>query len=295
MARPLRIEFPGAVYHVTSRGDRREAIFDDDEDAQGFLAVLGLGLERFGAQVLAYCLMTNHYHLVLVTPAGGLSQLMRHVNGVYTQDFNRRHGLVGHLFQGRFKAILVDTDAYLAAVCRYVELNPVRAGIVAAASDWAWSSYSAHVGAATAPAWLDVARLHEFVMAGALTTAADHAAAAAAYAELVAAAQVGSLWDKALQQQIFLGDDAFIARMQALAAAPLLGSQQIPLPQRSMPVTLAEWLERCETREEALMMAHRKSGLSMSAMATEIGLSATRVGQLIRRAEAAKRSRILVF
>ena len=289
MARPLRIEFPGAVYHVTSRGDRREAIFDDDEDAQGFLAVLGLGLERFGAQVLAYCLMTNHYHLVLVTPAGGLSQLMRHVNGVYTQDFNRRHGLVGHLFQGRFKAILVDTDAYLAAVCRYVELNPVRAGMVAAASDWAWSSYSAHVGAATAPAWLDVARLHEFVMAGALTTAADHAAAAAAYAELVAAAPVGSLWDKALQQQIFLGDDAFIARMQALAAAPLLGSQQIPLPQRSMPVTLSEWLERCETREEALMMAHRKSGLSMSAMATEIGLSATRVGQLIRRAEAAQR------
>ena len=91
-----------------------------------------------------------------------------------------------------------------------------------------------------------------------MTTAADHAAAAAAYAELVAAAPVGSLWDKALQQQIFLGDDAFIARMQALAAAPLLGSQQIPLPQRSMPVTLSEWLERCETREEALMMAHRK-------------------------------------
>ena len=120
-------------------------------------------------------------------------------------------------------------------------------------------------------------------------------AAAAAYAELVAAAPVGSLWDKALQQQIFLGDDAFIARMQALAAAPLLGSPQIPLPQRSMPLTLAEWLERCETREEALMMAHRKSGLSMSAMATEIGLSATRVGQLIRRAEAAKRSRSIVF
>ena len=213
-----------------------------------------------------------------------------------TGSLTSRHGsdgtlleATGSLFSGVVQSILVDTDAYLAAVCRYVELNPVRAGMVAAASDWAWSSYSAHVGAATAPAWLDVARLHEFVMAGALTTAADHAAAAAAYAELVAAAPVGSLWDKALQQQIFLGDDAFIARMQALAAAPLLGSQQIPLAQRSMPVTLAEWLERCETREEALMMAHRKSGLSMSAMATEIGLSATRVGQLIRRAEAAKR------
>ena len=91
------------------------------------------------------------------------------------------------------------------------------------------------------------------VIAGALTTAADHAAAASAHAELVAAAPVGSLWDKALQQQIFLGDDAFIARMQALATAPLLGSPQVPLPQRNMPLTLAEWLERCATREEALI------------------------------------------
>ena len=101
---------------------------------------------------------------------------------------------------------------------------------------------------------LDAARLlHEFVVAGALTTAGDLAAAAVAYAELVAAAPTGGLWGKALQQQIFLGDDAFIARMQALAAAPLLGSPQIPLPQRSMPLTLAEFLERCETREEALI------------------------------------------
>ena len=128
MARPLRIEFPGATYHVTARGDRREDIFVDDADRASLLNVLALGLQRFDAVALAYCLMGNHYHFVLQTRQANLSRLMRHVNGVYTQRFNRRHGKVGHLFQGRFKAILVDTDAYLLTLCRYVELNPVRAG-----------------------------------------------------------------------------------------------------------------------------------------------------------------------
>ncbi len=105
MSRPLRIEFPGAVYHVTSRGDRREPIFDDDADRQRFLGVLAHGLSRFDAQVLAYCLMGNHYHFVLYTRAANLSRLMRHINGVYTQAYNRRHGKVGHLFPGRFKAV----------------------------------------------------------------------------------------------------------------------------------------------------------------------------------------------
>ena len=127
MARPLRIEFPGAVYHVTSRGDRREAIFVDDQDRHALLEVVAQALSRFDAQALAYCLMDNHYHFVLHTRQANLSLLMRHINGVYTQAFNRRHGKAGHLFQGRFKAILVDRDAYLLEVCRYVDLNPVRA------------------------------------------------------------------------------------------------------------------------------------------------------------------------
>ena len=111
MARPLRIEFPHALYHVTGRGDRREPIFLDDIDRTSLLALLDDTCERFDAAVLAYCLMGNHYHLVLTTRAGNLSQLMRHLGGVYTQRFNRRHGKVGHVFQGRFKAILVDGDA----------------------------------------------------------------------------------------------------------------------------------------------------------------------------------------
>ena len=119
MTRPLRIDFPGAVYHVTSRGNRRAAIFEDDTDASLFLKVLGEALQRFNAQALAYCLMTNHYHLVIVTPQGGLSLLMRQINGVYSQTYNRRHGVTGHLLQGRFKAILVDHDAYLTELCRY--------------------------------------------------------------------------------------------------------------------------------------------------------------------------------
>ena len=112
MSRPLRLEFEGALYHVTSRGDRREPIFDDDEDRKTWLEVLASALDRFQASTYAYCLMGNHYHVVLQTHRPNLSRLMRHLNGVYTQHYNRRHRKVGHLFQGRFKAILVDEEAY---------------------------------------------------------------------------------------------------------------------------------------------------------------------------------------
>ena len=150
----LRVEFPGALYHVTARGDRREPIFEDDEDRRALLEVLSLALERFDASCLAYCLMSNHYHFVLETHRANLSRLMRHVNGVYTQRCNRRHQRVGHLFQGRFKAIVVDRDAYLLEVCRYVDLNPVQARLVKRAEDWAWSSYRAHSGLTERPQWL---------------------------------------------------------------------------------------------------------------------------------------------
>ena len=127
MARPLRIEFPSALYHVTSRGDRREPIFEDDEDRRKFLRVLAETVDRFNWICHAYCLMTNHYHLVVETPEANLSKGMRQLNGVYTQASNRRHRRTGHLFQGRFKAILVDKDSYLLELTRYVVLNPVRA------------------------------------------------------------------------------------------------------------------------------------------------------------------------
>ncbi len=250
MARPLRIEFPGATYHVTSRGDRREPIYRDDADRLAQLQVIGAAMDRFGAKVLAYCLMGNHYHLVVHTTQANLSALMRQVNGVYTQVFNRRHGLVGHLFQGRFKAILVDTDAYLMALCRYVERNPVAAGLVAGPGDWAWSSHRAHIGRADAPPWLDTAALHAQLLGAPPRDAAESARAAQLYESLADDAPAASLWQTGLTAQIFLGDVQFVARMPALAVAgqrdadPGAGHPARPAAAGSEPVAVPGTLRR---------------------------------------------------
>jgi REP-associated tyrosine transposase len=288
MARPLRIEFPGAVYHVTSRGDRREPIFVDDHDRHGFLDVMAQALVRFDAEILAYCLMGNHYHLVLHTRKANLSLLMRHINGVYTQVFNRQHNKVGHLFQGRFKAILVDRDAYLLEVCRYVELNPLRARMVRKPEAWAWSSYRAHVGLETSPAWLDTNGLHGYLLGRAPGGASDRRRAANRYAQLVAAARGVRLWDEALRRQIYLGDEAFVERMQNLADPKRKAAHEISKAQRRTTRSLAQWLRDCDSREEALFRTHTESGLTMRAIATELGLSVSRVSRLIARAEKVK-------
>lgn len=288
MSRPLRIEFPGAIYHVTSRGDRREAIFVDDEDRRALLAVVEQAMDRFDADILAYCLMGNHYHFVLHTRQANLSRLMRHLNGVYTQDFNRRHRKVGHLFQGRFKAVLVDRDAYLLAVCRYVELNPVRAGMVDAPGAWPWSSYLAHVGRAQIPAWLDTAGLHGYLLGHTPSGPADSDRAAACYAELVAAGFNDRLWDGALRQQIYLGDDAFVERMQALVEPQRRAADEVPRVQRRAAVTLAQCLAEGLSRDEALWRAYTEGATTMTVLARELGLSVSRVSRLISRAKAAK-------
>jgi putative transposase len=212
MVRPLRIEYPGAVYHITSRGDRREPIAKDDLDRATFFTVLSQAFDRFDAHAWAYCLMGNHYHLVIRTRQANLSRLMRHINGVYTQSFNRRHQLSGHLFQGRFKAILVDSESYLLEVCRYVDLNPVRAQMVNRSDEYAWSSYRALSGLSQAPEWLDAESVYAQLAPG---KSAPYAAAK--YAEFVAQGKGVNLWDHHLKQQIYLGSDAFITRMQSVA------------------------------------------------------------------------------
>jgi len=146
MSRPLRIEYPGAVYHITSRGNEKKIVFKDDHDRENFLGTLQHVNKRYHWICHAYCLMDNHYHLLIETPDGNLSLGMRQLNGVYTQLFNRRHKRTGHLFQGRYKAILIQKDSYLLEVCRYVVLNPVRARRVEKLEDWKWSSYRATGG-----------------------------------------------------------------------------------------------------------------------------------------------------
>jgi len=146
MARPLRIEYNGALYHVTSRGNERKPIFKDDSDREIFLDILYKVNKRYNWICHAYCLMDNHYHLVIETPDGNLSKGMRQLNGVYTQTFNKKYRRVGHIFQGRYKAILIQKESHLLKVCRYVVLNPVRAKATRSIEDWKWSSYLATAG-----------------------------------------------------------------------------------------------------------------------------------------------------
>ena len=154
MARPLRIEYPGAFYHVTSRGNEQKDVFKSIKDREKFLSYLESAGTRYGAVIHAYCLMSNHYHLLLETPEGNLSQIMRHVNGAYTTYFNVKRKRAGHLFQGRYKAILVEADEYAVELSRYIHLNPVRAGKTSRPEEYQWSSYRDYIGLNKAPDWL---------------------------------------------------------------------------------------------------------------------------------------------
>ena len=154
MARPLRIMFPGAFYHVTSRGNERKAVFKSKRDREKFLEYFETATERYGAVIHAYCLMDNHYHLLLETPVGNLSQIMRHINGAYTTYFNIKRARSGHLFQGRYKAILVERDEYAKELSRYIHLNPVRAKIAETPGEYLWSSFGYYAGKKASPEWL---------------------------------------------------------------------------------------------------------------------------------------------
>ena len=275
MARPLRIEFAGALYHVTSRGDRREAIYADDEDRNAWLEVLGAVVEEFNWACHAYCLMTNHYHVVVETPDGNLSKGMRQLNGVYTQFSNRRHKTVGHLFQGRYKAILVDKDAYLMELARYVVLNPVRARMVKLPERWPWSSYCAMVGLQNAPSWLCVdAMLAQF--------GRQRASAIQHYAEFVGDG-IGApgLWDD-LRNQIYLGDEKFVARMQAKLGEEIT-DVNIPRAHRRRPAPALTVIERAhENRDQAVLAAHDTGAYSYQQIAEHFGIHFTTVGRIVR-------------
>lgn len=282
MARPLRIEFAGALYHVTARGDRREPIYDDDEDRRAYLDILGEVVEDFNWICHAYCLMGNHYHLVVETPDGNLSKGMRQLNGLYTQYSNRRHKRVGHLFQGRYKAILVDKDAYLLELSRYVVLNPVRARMVKRPNQWPWSSYHAMVGAQNPPKWLIVdALLVQF--------ARSRAVARRRYERFVAEG-IGaqSLWND-LRGQIYLGDERFVERMQAKLEKE---AQDINIPraQRRRPASpLARIESEHRDRNQAAVAAHATGDYSYQRIAEHFGIHFTTVGRIVRTARKSRR------
>jgi len=162
MGRPLRIEFSGAHYHVTSRGNERKDVFKSQKDREQFLSYLESAVFRYGAVIHAYCLMNNHYHLLLETPWGNLSQIMKHINGAYTNYFNVKRKRYGHLFQGRYKAIVIDADEYAKELSRYIHLNPVRVGMVAKPEEYRWSSYPDYNGERKRPEWLSTEFILDF-------------------------------------------------------------------------------------------------------------------------------------
>ena len=282
MARPIRIEFNGALYHVTSRGDRREAIYEDDADRERFLEVLGQVVPDFNWVVHAYCLMGNHYHLLVETPDANLAKGMRQLNGVYTQYSNRRHARTGHVFQGRYKAILVDRDSYLLELARYVVLNPVRARMVRSPDAWAWSSYRAMLGADVAPAWLATDGLLA-------AFSRRRAEARRRYLKFVAEG-VGAepIWQH-LNRQVYLGDDAFVTRMQKRRKQS--DDVSVPRAQRRPPApTLARIEARHADRDKAMVAAHATGEYSYQQIAEHFGVHFTTVGRVVREAKRSESS-----
>lgn len=270
MARPLRLEYAGACYHITSRGNAKQSIFHDDADREMLLRVLAAAVKRFGWHLHAYCLMGNHYHLLVATPQPNLSRGMRHLNGVYTQRFNRRHERAGHVFQGRFGAILVEREAYLLELVRYISLNPVRAGIVASAEEWRWSSQRAYAGLAAAPEWLDVRPVLE-------RFSDDPTQAPLRYRRFVAeGVGVAGPWS-ALRGQVLLGTELFATRLQALLSRRAV-SAEVPRPDRlAGRPTLAALLPDGEApsrllRNAAIQDAHAAHGYTLAEIARHTGL-----------------------
>lgn len=276
MSRPLRIEFEDALYHVTSRGNRGEPIFDDDGDRRRLLAIIGQGMDAYDAVVFAYCLMGNHYHLVLRTHRANLSLLMRHINANYAQSHNRRHAKVGHLFQGRFKAILVQYDAYFLEVCRYVDLNPVRAGIVHRPQAWRWSSYRAHAGLAKAPRWLDSTTVYR-----SLNPVAGIDEGKERYARFVAEGNGLKLWQHALLGQIYLGEEQFVREAQTRTNQR--DEIEVPRIQRRFPPCGLEGYLDGKNLERSIARAYLEGGYTQAAIAGATRRSASSVSRLIAR------------
>ena len=264
MSRPLRIEYPGALYHVTARGNARRDIVEDDGDRHCFVDLLAETVLSRRWRLYAYCLMDNHYHLLVETPEPNLSRGMRQLNGVFTQRTNRRHGRVGHVFQGRYKSILVEREAYLLELCRYTVLNPVRAGLAACAGEWRWSSYPVTADLRrTAPAWLARAAVLDLF-----------GGSGQRYRRFVEAGlAANSPWEN-LIGQIYLGGAAFVAGFKT-------GDESAEVPRRQRrpaPKPLACFKGG---RDAAMVRAYATGDYTLAEIARHFGVHYSTVSRAV--------------
>ena len=275
MARPLRIEFAGALYHVTSRGDGQEDIYLDDKDREIYLEVLADAQHRFNWTIHAYCLMSNHYHLLIETPDSNLAKGMRHLNGVYTQRFNRHHKRVGHVFQGRYKAILVQKDSYLLELSRYIVLNPVRAEMVRSAKDWPWSSYRATAGLVDEDKWLTT----NWILAAFSRKKRD---AVQQYRAFVTKGRNQPKPWEDLKNQIYLGDDNFVDEMQC-KILPETNLSEVPSSQkRQVAKPLPHYDKKYKDRDTAISKAYESGGYSLKDIGDYYSLHYSRVSRIVK-------------
>ncbi|OPY91708.1 MAG: Transposase IS200 like protein [Syntrophus sp. PtaU1.Bin208] len=281
MARPLRIEYPGALYHVTSRGNARQNIYLDDHDCRVFLDILGLVVQRFRWLCHAYCLMPNHYHLLIETPEGNLSRGMRQLNGIYTQKFNWKRSRSGHLLQGRYKAILVDKDEYLLELSRYLMLNPVRVGIAEFPEAYAWSSYRATLGKGTAPEFLTT----DWLLA---RFGNQQGKARRRFADFVRAGMKRKVspWSD-LKGQIYLGDVTFVENLLREYSGRSGKLQEVPKEQRyAGRQSLEELFEGSARtgkgmRNRAIYRAHVEQGYKLLEIAEFLGMHYASVSRIV--------------
>ena len=203
MARPIRLDYSGALWHVTARGNERKPIYRDSEDCTAFVDVLGRTVARYRWQLHAFVLMPNHYHLLVETPVATLSRGMRQLGGVYTQRFNRRWSRCGHLFQGRFFSLHVERESHLLELARYIALNPIRAGLAKSAAEWRWGSYRALAGLEPTAPFLETRWIREAF--GSRRQAAERA-----FAEFVDRPNSYEPWSR-VRHQVYLGSEEFCA------------------------------------------------------------------------------------
>jgi putative transposase len=256
MSRQLRIQHKGALYHITARGNARADIYRDDRDRLEFLEILRKARNRYNCIIYAYCLMDNHYHLLIETPDANLSQFMRQLNSVYTQRFNFNYKQTGHIFEGRFKSIMVQKDLYLLELSRYIVLNPVRAGMVRAAKDWPWSSYRATAGLVDTYKWLTT----DWILA---TFSKKKKAAIQQYRTFVADGRNQPKPWGDLKNQIYLGDDNFVDEMQC-QISPDTSLSEVPSSQtRQLAKPLTYYEKKYKDRNTAISKAYESGGYSL--------------------------------
>jgi REP element-mobilizing transposase RayT len=281
MVRALRIEYSGALYHITSRGNKQENIYLSDEDRISFLEVFSQVCMKCNWKCYAYCLMSNHYHLLIETPLGNLSKGMQLLNGIYTQKFNRRHRRVGHVFQGRFKGMIVEKDNYLLELSRYIVLNPVRAKLVVSAADWFWSSYNATINQLTKPSWL----ASDYVLS---LFGQNSINSIKKYQKFVyEGMHVNAPWDD-LKNQIYLGSDDFVDEVQKKIEQ---GKKLTYIPQSHyMPVKhlINEFAKKSYNRNECIRLAYATGQFSLAEIGEYFGLHYSWVSRIVKKDGATK-------